>query len=117
MVRDNDDLVDYAYLNITVVTNTDIHDIQGIVHHQVRYEDSPHWALNLSAYEPISNSEHVEFYWYLLGENSSLYTVSGENGTNDRLIFKPQPDAFGNDLVTLVLHNTENLSASQPLCR
>jgi PKD repeat protein len=114
-VRDNDYLVDHDFVNITVIENSDIPEIQGIVPNQVKPEDSPPWVLNLSDFEPIPTSNEVEFFWHLTGENTSLYSVVGENGTEDRLIFTPIPDAFGTNLVTLWLRSSENLSVSQPL--
>ncbi len=114
-VFDNEDLVDHTFVNITVVETTDIPEIQGIVPNQEKPEDSPPWSLNLSIYEPIPSTSGIEFYWYLTGENISLYTVAGENSTDDRLIFTPVADAFGNNLVTIWLKSTENLTASQSL--
>jgi PKD repeat protein len=114
-VIDNDDLIAHAYVNITVVTSSDIPAFQGRVPNQERPEDAPPWPLNLNTFEPIPSSIDVEFYWYLTGENISLYSVTGENGTNDQFIFTPKPDAFGTDLTTLWLRSTEGLALSQPL--
>jgi len=115
MVIDNDELVDHAFVNISVVNSSNIPEIQGFVPNQVKPEDSPPWTLNLSIYEPIPSSDDIKFYWYLTGENNSLYSVAGENSSKDRLIFIPVTDAFGSNLVTLWLVSTENLSTSQPL--
>jgi hypothetical protein len=115
MVIDNDELVDHALLNITVVDTSDLPEILGVVPNQVKPEDSPPWVLNLSAYSNIPSSTSVDFYWYITGDNKLLYKVSGENGTDDRILFTPLPDAFGSDLVTLWLHSTENITVSQPL--
>jgi len=114
-VTDNDDLIDHTFVNITVADSSDIPDIQGIVPDQIKPEDSPPWSLNLSIYESIPTTEGIEFYWYLTGENTSLYSVAGENSTKDQLIFTPVPDAFGSDQARLWLHSTENLTVSQPL--
>ena len=114
-VRDNDNLISRAYANITIVESSDLPEIQGIIPNQVKPEDSPPWPLNLSMYEPIASTYGIEFYWYLTGENTSLYTVIGENDTEDRLIFTPISDAYGNNLVTLWLRSTENLTVSQRL--
>ncbi|MCK5561508.1 MAG: PKD domain-containing protein, partial [Thermoplasmata archaeon] len=113
-VRDNDYLVDRAYANITVVT-FDIPGILGHVPNQIKPEDEPPWALNLSMYEPPDSTIPGELIWYITGEDNSLYTVSGENSTNDQLIFTPVPDAYGNDLVTLWMHSPGNISMSQSL--
>jgi hypothetical protein len=115
MVHDNDYLVDHAFANITVVESSNIPEIQGRVPDQIKPEDSPPWTLNLSNFEPIPTSSDVKFHWYLTGENSSMYRVTGENSTNDQLVFMTEPDAFGSNLVTLWLHSTENLSSKQNL--
>ncbi len=115
MVRDNDDLVDHAYVNITVVESSDIPEIHGCVPDQMKPEDSPPWLLDLGDHEPVADTKGIEFYWYLTGENTSLYTVVGENSTNDKLIFMVEPDLFGSDLVELWLWSTEHLYISQPL--
>jgi PKD repeat protein len=114
-VRDDEYLVDHAYVNITVVQKSNLPEIQGIVPDQIRPEDSPPWELNLTMFEPIANSEDIEFYWYITGENTSMYSIAGENSTNDKIIFSPEHDAFGNDMVNLWLHNSEQVSVSQPL--
>jgi hypothetical protein len=115
MVRDNDDLVDYAYVNITVVESSDIPVIRGIIPNQIKPEDSPPWSLNLEANTPIASTEELGFNWHLTGDDTSLYRVAGENDTNHRLIFTPESDAFGDDLVTLWLVSSENLTTSQQL--
>ena len=117
MVRDNDYLVDHAYVNITVVEHSDIPEIQGRVPDQVKPEDSPPWTLDLSNYEPIPSSDDVKFQWFLTGEYNSLYTVTGENSSDARLVFNPVPDAFGSNLVTLWLTNNKmkDIAISQPL--
>jgi hypothetical protein len=114
-VRDNEDLISHAYLNITVVESTNLPEIQGVVPDQIKPEDSPPWTLNLTVYEPFSFTSSVEFYWYIMGEDTSIYSVSGENSTYDQLLFTPVPDAYGSDLVTLWLVSSENISSSQPL--
>jgi hypothetical protein len=115
MVRDNDELVDHAYLNITVIESSDVPIIQGVVPDQIKPEDSPPWILDLNKYEPIPTNPQIEFQWYLTGENNSLYTLSGENDTNGQLIFSPKADKFGTDQVTLWLISSESLITSQQL--
>jgi hypothetical protein len=114
-VRDNNNLVAYAYKNITVVKTSNIPEIQSLVPNQIKDEDSPPWTLDLVPYQPISFMSGVKFRWYLSGQNSSLYTVTGINSTDNRLVFTPVPDAYGNDLVTLFLSSSENITDSQPL--
>ncbi len=113
-VRDDDYLEDHAYINVTVVTSSDIPDILPVPN-QVMPEDSPPWSLDLGDHEPVAETKGIEFYWYLTGENTSLYTVVGENSTNDKLIFMVEPDLFGSDLVELWQWSTEHLYISQPL--
>ena len=55
-VRDNDNLVDHAYVNITVAESSDLPEIQGCVPDQIKPEDSPPWPLNLIMYEPIAST-------------------------------------------------------------
>ena len=114
-VRDNDYLIDHTYVNITVVTSSNIPQFQDTIPHQIKPEDSPPWTLNLSVYEPIATKMDVDFFWYLTGENTKLYTLTGENTSNSRFVFTPVPDAYGNDMVTIWLKSTENLTASQAL--
>ncbi len=114
-VRDNDYLIDHEYVNITVVESTNIPKIQGIVPDQEKVEDSPPWTLDLEPFKPIARTPGTTFYWYLTGENRTLYTVLGENGTEDKLIFKPLPDAYGSDLVKLWLSNNDGVAVNQNL--
>jgi PKD repeat protein len=114
-VRDDNYLIDHAFLNITVVESSNLPEIQGVVPHQIKPEDSPPWSLNLTIYEPIASAKDIEFFWYLTGEDKSLYAVVGENSSDDKLIFSPEPDAFGNDLTKLWLRSSENVTVSQPL--
>ena len=62
-VRDNDNLVDHAFVNITVVESSDIPEIQGVVPNQEKPEDSPPWSLNLTSFEPIPSSQEINFNW------------------------------------------------------
>jgi hypothetical protein len=113
-VRDNDYLVDHAYLNITVLESHSELYIRGIIPDQIMPEDSPPKILELESYEPYEY-EDFEFQWYLTGEDDSLYSVTGENQTQSRLILTPLPDAYGNDLVTIWLIGPAGLVASQQL--
>lgn len=112
-VYDDDYQFGRAYANITVVTTEEIPEIIGRVPDQVRAEDAPPWTLNLTQYKTIPKNKNVKFYFYLTGENKSLYTLVGENSTEDNLIFIPKPNAYGSDLVTLKLTSTENITISQ----
>ncbi|WP_455393066.1 PKD domain-containing protein [[Eubacterium] cellulosolvens] len=114
-VRDEEYLIAHAYVTIQVVESTDIPMLLGRVPDQIRPEDAPAWTLNLAPYRSQPENKNIEYNFYLTGENTSLYTVTGENSTNDQLIFTPLPDASGSDLVTLMLTSTENLTVTQPL--
>jgi hypothetical protein len=114
-VRDNDYLMDHAFINITVLPSTDTPEIQGTVPSQVKAEDSPPWTLELTQYEPIAQTEGVVFSWYVTGENDSLYTVVGENSSDDTLIFSPIANAYGTDNVKLWLESSEGVKTSQQI--
>ena len=112
-VYDNDYLFGFAQADITVVTTEEIPEIIDQVPDQIQAEDAAPWTLNLTHYKSIPKNRNVEFYFYLTGENTSLYTLVGENSTEDNLIFIPKPNAYGSDLVTLKLTSTENITVSQ----
>jgi PKD repeat protein len=114
-VRDNDNLLDHDFVNITVVKSSNLPEIQGIVPDQEMPEDSPPWTLNLTTFEPMAITSGIDFYWYITGEDESLYSIVGENSTVDRFIFQPVPNAYGSNLVTLWLRNAEDVADSQPL--
>lgn len=88
---------------IKVVNNQkEVLSIIGKIPDQHAYEDDQFWYLNLRPYESVPTES---WKWYIDGENKSLYTVSGENSTKDRLIFTPLKDTFGSDRVTIWLWN------------
>jgi len=112
-VYDNDYLFGFAQADITVVTTEEIPEIIDQVPDQIQAEDAAPWTLNLTHYKSIPKNRNVEFYFYLTGENTSLYTLVGENSTEDNLLFIPKPNAYGSDLVTLKLTSTQNITVSQ----
>jgi PKD repeat protein len=114
-VRDNDYYFDHEFINITVIDTDAIPELLGQVPDQLKAEDSPPWTLDLSSYKPKPLSNQINYYFYLIGENESLYSVIGENSSDDKLIFTPKSDAFGSDLTTLVLRSTEGLTSAQQL--
>jgi hypothetical protein len=89
--------------------------IGGVVSDQVRDEDGGSWFIDLSTYESDHEDPGSKLRWFIEGENISLYVVDGEYSTDDVLTFYPQPDAFGNDLVTLWLEDSFGARSSQPL--
>ncbi|MCK5559120.1 MAG: hypothetical protein KAJ51_00945, partial [Thermoplasmata archaeon] len=115
-VRDDDYLIDHAYLNITVVKGTNRPIINGIVPNQVKVEDAPPWELDLSTYGSDFDGLTEDLRWHLTGENTSLYHVLGENSTEQKLIFSPILNAFGNDSVTLWLTDKDGHNTTQQLC-
>ena len=114
-VRDNDFLIDQAFLNITIVQGSNIPVINGVVPNQIQEEDAPPWELDLKRYGIDLDSSPNELRWYLTGENTNLYNVLGENSTDQKLIFSPVDNSYGNDLVTLWLKDKDGYNTSQPL--
>jgi len=114
-VRDNDFLIDQAFMNITVVKGSNRPVINGIVPNQIKEEDSPPWELDLSGFGIDLDSSPTELRWYITGENTSLYQVVGENSTDQKIIFTPKKNAYGNDLVRLYLKDKDGYNTSQSL--
>ncbi len=114
-VRDNDFMIDHAYLNITVVTGASRPFMNGIIPDQIKEEDSPPWVLDLSGFGLDFNALDTEFKWFLTGEDANLYQLIGENSTTQKLIFLPVPNVYGYNKVTLWLMNVNGLYATQPL--
>jgi len=79
------------------------------------YEDAPPFNLYLSPYEFDFLDSGTNLNWYITGENKSLYILSGEKSAEDILTITPIPNAFGNNLVTLWLVDSENYTTNQPL--
>lgn len=78
-------------------------------------EDDPPYNLYLTPYEYDLQDNGTDLKWYITGENESLYVLSGEYSDNDVLNIIPIPDAFGNDLVTLWLADSDGYMDSQQL--
>ncbi|UCG68681.1 MAG: PKD domain-containing protein [Thermoplasmata archaeon] len=115
-VRDADLLIDTAYITVTVLPHTGNNPpaISGIVPNQEKDEDSPPWVLDLSGYGYDVEDSEDNLKWFITGENTSLYTLVGENLTNI-LTFIPFPHTSGNNKVTLWLEDTSGDRDSQPL--
>jgi hypothetical protein len=89
--------------------------ISGTVPDQIKVEDSLPWTLNLNPYEDDIEDFGLDLTWYLEGVDSSLYSVTGENSTDDILTFIPKPNTFGNDEVILWLVDSGGKRDSQIL--
>lgn len=102
---------------ILIVHNTTNNppQISATVPDQIKPEDAPSWELELTSYETDVEDSGVNLRWYITGVNTSLYTVMGENSTNDVLTFLPVENAFGNDKVTLWLWDSNGGTCSQTL--
>jgi hypothetical protein len=82
---------------------------------QIKSEDSPPWELLLTPHEWDLEDAGEDLKWYLTGVDTSLYTVTGMNSTDDVFTFVPVPDAFGNDEVTLWLVDSSGGKTFQTL--
>jgi uncharacterized repeat protein (TIGR01451 family) len=78
-------------------------------------EDAPPYALYLSSYEFDFQDTDTNLKWYVTGENESLYILSGEYSNTDVLTITPVENAYGNNLVTLWLVDSDGFSTNQPL--
>ncbi|UCG70880.1 MAG: PKD domain-containing protein, partial [Thermoplasmata archaeon] len=76
-------------------------------------EDDPPYILNLQASAIDYEDLPQDLNWTITGINSTLYTVSGQESS--KLIITPNSNVYGNDLVTLWVHDSDDLSDSQPL--
>ncbi len=104
----------YASLIVQNTTNTPP-VIVTPVPDQIRPEDSAPWTLDLTAYESDLEDSDVNLTWYLIGVNTSLYTVTGMNSTDDIFTFITVENAFGNDEVTLWLVDSSGGTCFQKL--
>jgi hypothetical protein len=102
------------YLNITVVVESDV-AILGKVPDVILHEDAGTYNLKLRDFEPYSNDPGEEYFWYLTDEDTSLYSISGENSAEDRLLINPMPNMFGDDEVILWLVDSHGIKVSQVL--
>ncbi len=103
-------LINHAYFNITVLETSELF-IRGTVPDIRIIEDSTTFTLNLRKYEPPSTDQAAEYFWYMTGEDSTLYSISGENNSDDRILITPLKNQFGNDLVWLWLFDiNDNLT-------
>jgi hypothetical protein len=114
-IRDNDFMVDHAYLNITVIKGTTKPVINGEIPNQLKEEDSPPWEIKLTQYGMDFDGAVSELRWYVTGENDSLYNIVGENSSEQNLIFSLLPNAFGTNYITLYVVDKDGYNSSQAL--
>jgi hypothetical protein len=100
---------------VNVIKESSPPSINGRVPNVNLLEDGPPFTLALALYEYDSEDMGIDLDWYITGEDASLYTVAGEYSDDDNIILTPLPDVYGNDLVTLWLVDSDNLTDSQPL--
>jgi hypothetical protein len=89
--------------------------ILGIVPDQIKSEDSPPWPLDLTLYESDIEDTGPDLKWYLTGVDTTLYSVTGMNSSDDVFTFIPVANAFGNDEVILWLWDSSGDRVSQVL--
>jgi hypothetical protein len=89
--------------------------INGEIPDQVRLEDSPPWMLYLTPYESDDLDSGKNLKWYVTGEDTSLYLLSGEFSDDDVLKFTPIQNAYGNNKITLWLLDSEGNLDSQSI--
>jgi hypothetical protein len=82
--------------------------IIGRIPDQVRDEDSPSWTLTLTQYESDDKDIGKDLKWYVTGENTSLYILSGEFSDDDSLTFTPVPNAYGSDEIIIFLMDSDD---------
>jgi outer membrane protein assembly factor BamB/DNA-binding MarR family transcriptional regulator len=87
--------------------------ILGSIPDQIKPEDNVPWTLDLTPYESDNEDSGSDLNWYLTGVNTSLYTVTGMNSSDDVFTFTPVANASGNDEVVLWLEDSEGEKASQ----
>jgi len=104
--------------NVTVELNSSRHHPPKIlekVPDQIKSEDSLPWMLNLATYEWDDEDRGETLVWYLTDIDEKLYSVTGGYSKEDVLTFIPKPNAYGNNLATLNLKDSDNMTTSQPL--
>jgi hypothetical protein len=89
--------------------------ILGKIPDQVRIEDSPPWMLYLTPYESDDLDSGKNLKWYVTGEDSSLYLLSGEFSDDDVLKFTPVQNAHGSNKIKLWLIDADGNLDSQSI--
>ncbi|TET90806.1 MAG: hypothetical protein E3J35_05120 [Methanomassiliicoccales archaeon] len=90
--------------------------IEGVIPDQLKPEDFGSWTLDLTDYANDSEDSLSLLRWHIDGDNSSLYTVTGDDKPgNHVLTFITVRDAFGEDEITLSLIDRFDQSTQQSL--
>jgi parallel beta-helix repeat protein len=76
-------------------------------------EDDPPYSIFLFASAIDDTDMPSDLRWYIMDYDTSFYSISGQ-GTNI-IVITPEPNMFGNDLVNLMVVDSDGLSDSQPL--
>ncbi|UCE38245.1 MAG: tandem-95 repeat protein [Thermoplasmata archaeon] len=93
------------WINITPFD--DPPEIQGVIPSFQKYENDPSWQLDLSGYKYDKDDPPSALVWAVQGVDSSLLSI-GVN--SDMLAFTLQPDSYGNDEITIILTDGENVT-------
>lgn len=78
-------------------------------------EDDTPYTLNLTKYEYDFEDVGPELDWFITENDESLYRLTGQYSDNDQIVITPLPNIFGNDLVTLWLIDSDELTDYQKL--
>ena len=78
-------------------------------------EDDPPYTLNLTKYEYDFEDVGPELDWFITENDESLYRLTGQYSDNDQIVITPLPNIFGNDLVTLWVIDSDELTDFQKL--
>ena len=76
-------------------------------------EDDPPYSIFLFASAIDDTDMPSDLRWYIMDYDTSFYSISGQ-GTNI-IVITPEPNMFGNDLVNLMVVDSDGLSDIQPL--
>jgi hypothetical protein len=107
-----------GYSNVTIKLNESLHHPPKIISRvpdQVKLEDSEPWTLDLTKYESDQEDTGVDLLWYLTDIDGELYSVTGAYSNDDVFVFIPVANAFGNNMATLWLVDTDNMTTYQSL--
>jgi hypothetical protein len=89
--------------------------INGTIPNVHLFEDDPPYELSLESYELDVEDSDIDLKWYIENNNPRLYDISGEHSDDDIIVIIPKPNAFGDDLVNLVLIDSSEMTASQQI--
>jgi len=119
-VKDDDDLLDQDFSDITVIPSDGRPRISPPIPDQEVDEDDPPWCLDLSYHFSDPQDLSINRSWSFTGVDTSICILSldGEDGKDrddgpDNLCFAPIPNAWGDQMMTLWLLNDGALVDSQ----